>query len=82
MVLSRVFGRYTNLEFDMKFRMTHNVFGSVKEFDENTAPDWLTSKNTVKGSTMDYRWFWKDCVLTLPVGGKTQTDFRDIERIE
>ena len=64
----------------MCFSMTHDLFGTVKSFDENTAPDWLTSVDTVKGSTMDMRWFWKDKVLTLPVGGTTQTDFQTIVR--
>lgn len=50
-------------------------------FDEHTAPDWLTSANTVKGSTMDSRWFWNEHVLTLEVGQIIETDFRIIERL-
>ena len=50
-------------------------------FDEDTAPDWLTSANSVKGSTMDSRWFWEKHVLTLEVGQTIKTDFRIIERI-
>ena len=52
------------------------------EFTEETAPDWLTSKNTVKGSTMDDRWFWTDHVLKLEVGQSIDTDFSRITRIE
>jgi len=68
--------------FLKRFRMSHDIFDHVEEFDENTAPDWLTSAKTVPGSTMDSRWFWEEYVLTLDVGEKTQTDCRTIERIE
>lgn len=51
-------------------------------FSEATAPDWLTSRNTVRGSTMDNRWFWVDHVLTLQVGESVDTDFQKITRIE
>lgn len=64
-----------------RFRKTHRILKSQSEFDEETAPTWLTSLNTVVGSTMDMRWFWRDHVLTLPVGGKVDTDFHTIERI-
>jgi hypothetical protein len=66
----------------MKFSMRHKFFKDVvDEFDEETAPDWLTSKNTVKGSTMDNRWFWNEHVLTLKVGESVETDFQTITRI-
>lgn len=67
----------------MRFIMTHRYFKNLKpeEFDEQSAPNWLTSKNTIKGSTMDCRWFWEDFVLSLPVGGEVYTDFRKIIRI-
>ena len=60
--------------------MTHRFFehAAAEEFDEESAPDWLTSKNSVPGSTMDGRWFWNDHVLTLGVGEKVDTDFRTI----
>lgn len=67
----------------MKFRMTHRFLSNAppEEFDEVTAPDWLTSAETVPNSTMDTRWFWQDHVLTLPVGGSVDTDFRTIIRL-
>lgn len=66
-----------------KFRIRQKFFGSDKGFDfsENDAPAWLTSENTVKGSTMDGRWFWKEHVLTLEVGESIDTDFNTIKRI-
>lgn len=66
----------------MKFQMTHNIFETSIEFTEDDAPTWLTSEDSVKGSTMDYRWFWKNHVLTLKVGEQIQTDFRTITRTE
>ena len=65
----------------MKFSLEHLIFKSYNEFTEDTAPDWLTSKNTIKGSTMDDRWFWEDHVLTLDVGHSINTDFSKITRI-
>lgn len=67
-----------------KFRMEHSCFPDAEPefFTEDTAPDWLTSVNTVKGSTMDHRIFWTDYVLKLEVGGVFETDFRTIIRIE
>ena len=64
------------------FEMTPN-FWKLKPviFNENDAPDWLTGEKTVKGSTMDNRWFWKDHVLTLEVGESVETDFQVIKRI-
>lgn len=50
-------------------------------FDEDTAPDWLTSAKTIKGSTADNGWFWHEHVLKLEVGQTIKTDFRIIERI-
>ena len=66
----------------MLFEITHLVFkDAVKTCTEKTAPSWLTSCNTVKGSTMDDRWFWTEHVLALPVGSSIKTDFRKITRI-
>lgn len=63
------------------FSMTQLTAKSrVEHITEETAPDWLTSKNTIKGSTMDNRWFWNDHVLTLEVGQTVKTDFWEIER--
>ena len=53
-----------------------------EEFTEETAPDWLTSRNQIKGSTMDDSWFWFGHVLTLEVGQSVETDFSKITRIE
>lgn len=64
-----------------QFEATHDVFKTVLSFTEETAPDWLTSCNTVPGSTMDNRWFWNDHVLTLGVGGTVGTDFHIIRRV-
>jgi hypothetical protein len=65
-----------------KFRMTHRFLDAPpEEFDEESAPDWLTSRRSIPGSTMDCRWFWRDHVLTLPIGGQVETDFRTIIRI-
>ena len=65
-----------------QFEMTHEIYlGEPTRFSEETAPSWLTSENTVPGSTTDDRWFWKDHVLTLPVGGIVQTDFHTIKRV-
>lgn len=66
----------------MKFKLTREHSKKVEIFDEDTAPDWLTSKNTIKGSTMDNRWFWEGHVLTLEIGETVETDFSLIERIE
>jgi hypothetical protein len=66
-----------------RFKMAHKFFkNNIEEFDEDHAPDWLTSVNTVPGSTMDGRWFWKDHVLTLEIGESIDTDFRNITRTE
>lgn len=65
-----------------RFSMKHRFLSKQpEEFDESDAPDWLTSCNTIPGSTMDGRWFWNDHVLTLSVGGTIDTDFRIITRI-
>lgn len=66
----------------MIFSMAHQIFKEAPPeiFTELTAPDWLTSANTVVGSTMDNRWFWNNHVLTLPVGSSVDTDFRTITR--
>lgn len=66
----------------MRFVMQHRFLGGKPEvFTESTAPDWLTSKNTIRGSTMDNRWFWEKHVLTLGMGKRIQTDFRTITRV-
>jgi hypothetical protein len=70
----------------MLFKMKHLYFNTLiveeQTFTEDTAPDWLTGAKTVKGSTMDMRWFWNDHVLTLGVGESVKTDFQIITRIE
>jgi hypothetical protein len=66
-----------------KFRLTHRFLSGIsKEYTEDTCPDWLTSKNSRKGSTMDMRWFWERHVLTLEIGQTVETDFQTILRIE
>jgi len=67
-----------------KFSMRPIEYPDVKPdvFTEETAPKWLTSENTVKGSTMDTRWFWNDHILTLKVGESKDTDFQRITRVE
>ena len=52
---------------------------SVQVFGVDDAPDWLTSCNTVPGSTMDDRWFWQH-ILRLQPGGYARTDFCTIVR--
>lgn len=68
----------------MRFEMSHKIFKSspVELFSEHDAPDWLTSCNSIRGSTMDNRWFWEDYVLKLKVGGSIDTDFRTITRVQ
>lgn len=61
--------------------MRHDPSG-IEHFDEDNAPTWLTSEGTVKGSTMDNRWFWKDHVLKLEVGESIHTGFRTITRVK
>ncbi len=66
----------------MKFLMQHQCLpGKPDIFTDTTAPDWLTSNNSIRESTGDMRWFWERHVLTLPVGKRVQTDFRTITRI-
>lgn len=64
------------------FVMRHDLYDIESIFTENTAPDWLTSKNNVKGSTIDDRWFWEDYILMMKIGDVMRTDFHEIERIE
>lgn len=74
----------TNMGSNMKtFKMQHLFVPSAawKVFDEDTAPDWLTSVNTVPGSTMDGRWFWNEHILRLEVGESKDTDFQRITRL-
>lgn len=65
------------------FSMSHLVWERKEPevFTEATAPKWLTSEGTIKGTTMDDRWFWNDYVLTLEVGQSVETDFSRITRI-
>lgn len=67
------------------FSMVHMYLRGTRPpevFTEETAPDWLTSKNTTRGATMDQRWFWEQHVLTLTVGQSIDTDFQTITRIQ
>lgn len=66
----------------MLFKLQNKFFENSDFFTEETAPDWLTSVNTVKGSTMDNRWFFNDYVLTLEIGKSIETDFNIITRIK
>lgn len=67
----------------MRFEMRHKFFkDDLVQFSELDAPDWLTSINTIPGSTMDDRWFWTDYVLTLQIGKSVKTDFQTITRVE
>jgi hypothetical protein len=66
----------------MKFESTHKYFNTKQIFSEDNAPDWLTGKKTIKGSTMDCRWFWTDYILKLKIGETKETDFYTIKRIE
>jgi len=64
------------------FNAKHLIFKNRPPiaFTETTGPTWLTSEDTVKGSTMDNRWFWRDHILTLGVGMSVETDFYKITR--
>lgn len=68
---------------EKRFRIFSKYFqkDGFYEFLESEAPEWLTSENTVPGSTMDARWFWQEHVLTLEVGESVDTDFSRIIRI-
>ena len=66
----------------MIFSMKHKFFDTETQFTELNAPLWLTSEDTIKGSTMDFRWFWNDIILKLNVGESRETDFQIIKRIE
>lgn len=63
------------------FKKAHEIFGTEEIFTEETAPAWLTSCDTINGSTADGRWFWNDYVLTLTVGSCVFTDYHKITRI-
>ena len=54
--------------------MTHLIFQSVKEFDEETAPSWLKCDEN--------GWFWDDHIMKLQIGKSIDTDFNNIERVE
>lgn len=66
---------------EKQFAAVHIITKKVTSFTENDAPDWLTSANTVKGSTMDMRWFWKEHILKLEVDQSISTDFHIIKRV-
>lgn len=67
----------------MKFKLKHLILNQPEiEVTQETAPDWLTSKKSVPGSTMDQRWFWEQKVLTLQVGEHTESEFYRITRTE
>jgi hypothetical protein len=68
------------IEKFMKFKQ-ENILGKISFFTDKDPPKWLSSEDTVKGSTMDNRWFWKDHVLTLAIGDFVRTDFSKITRI-
>ena len=63
-----------------QFTMSDLILEVETSFSEHNAPTWLTSENTVPGSTMDNRWFWEKHVLTLEVGKSINTDFHRITR--
>ncbi len=65
----------------MKFEMTHKFFKTKTIFYKKDAPDWLSSNNTIKGSTMDCSWFWEEYILPLKIGDSIETDFNIIKRI-
>lgn len=66
----------------MLFKLQHTIFGTTGYFTDLSAPNWLTSCDTVVGSTMDNRWFWEQHVLTLNIGETTFTDFNSVTRLE
>jgi len=59
-----------------KFKMSHRIMKNLDDefFDENHPPKWLIKRDNL--------WFWNDHILTLPVNGSKDTDFRTITRIE
>lgn len=66
----------------MIFELKRPLFDAPpSRFSEHDAPDWLTSAKTIKGSTMDNRWFWERHVLTLEVGQSVETDFHRVTRV-
>lgn len=67
----------------MKFQIAHMFSKNDPEiFTELNPPIWLSSENSIPGSTMDGRWFWEEHVLTLKVGESIDTDFSIITRLE
>lgn len=67
--------------FEMRMREEFVVGApEVETFTEASPPRWLLGG--AKGSTMDNRWFFTGYVLTLPVGGSVDTDFRTITRVQ
>jgi hypothetical protein len=69
----------TESTVERRFSMEHFT-GSVTEFIESTAPDYLKYGGPA-GSTMDNRWFWNDHVMKLEVGQSVDTDFNTITRM-
>jgi len=63
------------------FKMMHLIFEDITLFFEDNAPTWL-SKGGLKDSTVDNRWFFKQCILTLEIGQSVSTDFHIITRVE
>ena len=63
------------------FKLTGPLATYLPKFTCETAPYWITSCNTVEGSTMDKRWFWVDHVLTLKVGEIADNGLHKITRI-
>jgi len=63
-----------------RFKMIHEIHGSVTLFDETDPPGWLLGGRP--GSTMDLRWFWTGHVLTLDVGQSVQTECNTIIRVD
>ena len=68
----------------MQFKIFNKIFKKAEPqiYTETSAPGWLTGENSVPGSTMDNRWFWKEHVLTLSLFESVDTDFTTITRIE
>lgn len=66
-----------------RFRLAHRYLSNPpEEFDESSAPGWLTAADAVRGSTMDASWFWREVVLSLGIGESVDTEFRSITRIK
>ena len=55
------------------YEMKHQVFSSTKQFDSDSPPNWLVSK--------EFLWFYTKHVDTLKVGESVETDFQVIKRL-